>query len=188
MTRCVSMAFAICAAAAGSASADVFAFKDLDGFEKCMALDHLVETVKTDSGAQHRLLGPEEIQPRCVEAAVKLLTPTKNKELMFEFVKSTKRLSGPVQALPLISLLVDTSVVACNEIENYSVILRPLDDPPDRTYFPRSKSIIKRCLKDNDFRKDFLEEKDSENEHRAASACQILIEEKLVKTCKGAKP
>lgn len=188
MTQRITLALAIVAASTGVARADVFAFKDLDGFEKCMELDHLIESVKTDSGAQHRVLGPEEIQPRCVEAAVKLLTPTKNKDLMFEFVKSTKRLSAPVQALPIISILIDTSIAACNEMANYEVIMRPLDDPPDRVFFPKSKSIIKRCLKDKDFKKDFLDEKDSQDAHRAESACQILLEEKLVKACKGAKP
>jgi hypothetical protein len=181
------LALAITAGAFGTARADVFAFKDLDGFEKCMNLDHLIESTKTDSGEQHRILGPDEIQPRCVEAAVKLLTPTKNKDLMFDFVKSTKRLSGPVQALPLISLLVDTSLPMCNEMENYEVVMRPLDNPPDRWAFPRSKSIIKRCLKDKDFKKDFLEEKDSESGYRGENACAILLEEKLVKSCKGGK-
>ncbi len=183
----ICVALAIIAGSVATARADVFAFKDLDGFEKCMTLDHLVESTNTDSGAQHRLLGPREIQPRCVEAAVKLLAPTKNKDLMFEFVKATKRLSAPVQALPLIGLLVDTSLPTCNEIENYEVIMRPLDDPPDRWSYPRAKSIIKRCLKDNAFKKDFLEEQDSESGHRGANACQILLEEKLVKACKGGK-
>jgi len=36
----------------GVARADVFAFKDLDGFERCMQLDHLVEKVNTDNGSQ----------------------------------------------------------------------------------------------------------------------------------------
>src|SRR5262245_21903960 len=103
------LGLAIAAGTVGTAHADVFGVKDLDGFEKCMQLDHLIETVKTDSGAQHRILGPEEIQPRCVDAAVKLLQPSKNKELMAQFRESTRRLSGPALTLPIVSLIVDVS-------------------------------------------------------------------------------
>ena len=169
----------------GVARADVFAFKDLEGFEKCMQLDHLVETVKTDKGSQTRLLGPGEIQPRCIDASVKLVA--KNKDLAMDVVKSIKRLSAPVNALDVISVLVDLSLPACNEIEIYEVVMVPLDGTPDTTTFAKSKSIIKRCLKDKDFKKDFLDEKDSQNAHRAANACQILLDEKLVKACKGGK-
>jgi hypothetical protein len=185
--RITWLVIALAVAWASEARADVFAFKDLEGFEKCMQLDHLVESTKTADGEQHRMLDPEEIQEKCVAAAVKLLAPTKDKTLMFEFVKATKRLSGPSRALPLVSILIDAALPMCNEIENYEVIMRPLDDPPDRWAFPKAKSIIKRCLADKEFKKDFLEEKDSGEKTHAANACAILLEEKLVKSCKGSK-
>lgn len=170
------------------ARADVFAFKDLDGYEKCMQLDHLVETVNTDKGSQTRMLGEHEIQLRCIESAVKLLSASKNKDLMMDFVKATKRLSAPVNALDLISVLVDTSVVACNEMAVYEVLTRALSLPKDEKYYlTRVRSVVKRCLKDKDFRKDFLEEQDSSDANVSANACQILLEEKLVKSCKAAK-
>lgn len=170
------------------ARADAFAFKDLDGYEKCMALDHLVETVNTDKGSQTRLLSPLEIQQRCIAAAVKLVTGSKNKDLMMDFVKATKRLTAQENALELISPLVDTSVPACNEMAIYEVVLKGLSNSKDeRLYLPRARSIVKRCLKDAQFKKDFLEEQDSSDGNVAANACQILIEEKLVKACKGSK-
>jgi hypothetical protein len=46
---------------------------------------------------------------------------------------------------------------------------------------------VKRCLKDGEFKKDFLEEKDSSDSYLAANACTILLEEKLVKSCKETK-
>lgn len=177
----------IVAASASRARADVFAFKDLDGFDKCMRLDHLVESTRTSDGAQHRMLDQNEIQERCVDAAVKLLRPTKDKDLMFTFVKATTQLGGLERALPLVGVLVDTSLPMCNDIENYDVMLRPLDDPPDRWAFPRARSIIKRCLADKAFRKDFLDEKDNSDKQHAGNACAILLEEKLVKSCKGGK-
>lgn len=183
----IVLGLAIVAGSAATAHADVFAFKDLEGFEKCMSLDHLVESTRTDGGEQHRWLEPGEIQQRCVAAAVKLLAPTKNKDLALEFVKTTKRMSAPVQALPLIDLLVGWSLTTCNDMENYEVMMRPLDAPPDRWAFPRAKAIIKRCLKDGAFKKDFLDEQDSEEGHRGENACHILLEEKLVKACKGGK-
>ena len=171
-----------------AARADVFAFKDLEGFEKCMQLDHLVEKVTTDKGEQARLLGPLEIQMRCIEAAVKLLAPSKNKDLIMDFVKATKRLTAPENSLDLISVLVDTSLPACNELAIYEVLTRALSHPKeDKFYLTRVRSIVKRCLKDKDFRKDFLEEQDNADATIASNACQIMLEEKLVKSCKGSK-
>src|SRR5213078_2580541 len=170
------------------AHADVFAFKDLDGFERCMQLDHLVEKVNTDKGSQTRLLSPLEIQLRCIEAAVKLVSASKNKDLTMDFIKATKRLTAPENALDLIGVLVDTSIAACNDLVNYEVFIKALSYPRDNTfYLPRARSVVKRCLKDKEFKKDFLEEQDKSDAHVAANACQILLEEKLVKSCKGGK-
>ena len=169
--------------ASGAARADVFAFKDADGFEKCMQLDHLIEHVKTGDGAQTRILGPAEIQPRCVEAAAKLVAQTKDKQLASDCIAITRREAGPDLALDLVGALVDLSLPSCNPIEIYEILMHPLDSPPGRA-LAKAKPIIKRCLKDGDFKKDFLEEKDSGDATRAANACQILLEEKLVKACK----
>jgi len=170
------------------AYADIFVFKDLDGFEKCMQTDHLIEKVKTDTGSQTRILSPEEIRVRCLEAAAKLIAATKNKDMGLEFVKSTKRLSAPENALDLISPLVDFAVPACNEMAVYEVLLRGLSrDKEGNPVFAKTRSIVKRCLKDNEFKKDFLEEKDSSDAQVAANACGILLEEKLVKSCKASK-
>ncbi len=174
--------------AAGDARADAFGFKNHDGFEKCMQLDHLIETEHTTTGSETRVLAPEEIQPRCVAAAVKLVVQTKDAKLAGACIETTKRLSAPEQALDLIGALVDLSLPACNDIENYAVLLRPLSDGyVVAPYLAKSTGVIKRCLKDKDFRKDFLEEKDSGDETRAANACKILLGEKLVSACKGHK-
>lgn len=170
------------------AHADAFVFKDHDGFEKCMNLDHLVETVKTDKGEQSRFLQPDEIQPRCVEAGVKLVAGAKNKDLGMQLVATTKRLASPRLALDLVGATIDIAVAQCNEMAIYEVLMGPLGDFEDGSAdLKKTRPIIKRCLKDKTFAKDFMDEKDSEDAHRAAHACQILVEEKLVKTCKGAK-
>ena len=170
---------------AGPAHADVFAFKDAAGFEKCMQLDHLVEQVRTGDGAQTRVLGPDEIQPRCVDAAVKLIARTKDKALAFECVKITKREAAPELALDPIGGLVDLSLPACNDMEVYEVLMRPLSTGhQEERAKAKATAIIKRCLKDAAFKKDFMEEKDSGDEARAKNACRILLEERLVKACK----
>jgi hypothetical protein len=174
---------------AANAHADAFAFKDAAGFEKCMQLDHLIEHIKTADGGQARVLGPDEIQPRCIDAAVRLIARTKDKALAVECVAITKRETAPVMALDLIGALVDLSLPACNAMEVYEVLMRPLSsghDDDDRAT-AKATAIIKRCLKDKDFKKDFLDEKDSGDEARARNACRILLEEKLVKSCKGGK-
>src|SRR5258708_40083210 len=95
--------------------ADVFAFKDLEGFTKCMQLDHLVETEKTADGAQHRFLDESEIQQRCIAAAVKLLAKSKSKATYMDFIAVVKHSSYPLRAVDLISGLVDVSLPSCDD-------------------------------------------------------------------------
>jgi hypothetical protein len=179
---------ALASLVAADAYADAFAFKDAAGFEKCMQLDHLIEHVKTADGAQTRVLGPDEIQPRCIDAAVKLIARTKDKALASECVAITKRETAPVMALELIGALVDLSLPACNAMAAYEVLMQPLSSGhEDDRAAATATAIIKRCLKDKDFKKDFLDERASGDEARARNACRILLEEKLVKSCKGGK-
>jgi hypothetical protein len=180
------LAIAMLLAATGTARADVFAFKDLDGFEKCMQLDHLVEKVNTGKGSQTRVLGPVEIRLRCLESAARLVSASKDKDLIMSFVKAAKRLSAPENSLDLISALIDTSLPACNDLAVYEVLTKALSYPKDNShYLPRARAVVKRCLKDKDFRKDFLEEQDHRDPQVSGNACQILLEEKLVKSCKS---
>jgi hypothetical protein len=180
----------VIAGTAATAHADVFGFKDLDGYERCLQTDHLVETVKTDKGEQSRMLGPAEIQHRCIESAVKLLAPSKDKDLAMSFVKSTKRLAAPEGSLDLIHVLVDKSLPACNDMAVYEVLNRSLARPKStdaKSYFSKARAVAKRCLKDAQYRKDFLEEIDSANAQLSANACELLLEEKLVKSCPAKK-
>jgi hypothetical protein len=184
----VWLSLALLLATVRVARADVFAFKDLEGFEKCMQLDHLIEKVDTADGSQTRLLDPAEIQQRCIAAAVKLASARKDKDLTMELVKATKRLSGDANAIDLTGVLIDLSVPACNDMPVYEVFLAALAVPGDNTfYLPRVRRVVKRCLKDKQFRKDFLEEQDNGDASIARNACQILLDEKLVKSCKGGK-
>lgn len=171
----------------GAAQADVFEIKDHDSFEKCMTTDHLVETVNTAKGSQARLLGSLEIQLRCLEKGVAFVKAKKDKDVVLEFIKTTKRLSAPENALELVGALAEISPPGCNDMAGYTVLTRALSFPKDSgTLYSRAKVVIKRCLKDKDFKKDFLEEIDSGDENVAANSCQILLEEKLVKACKKA--
>jgi hypothetical protein len=179
---------ALLLATVGVARADVFAFKDLEGFENCMRLDHLIEKVDTAGGSQTRLLDPAEIQQRCIAAAVKLASARKDKDLTMELVKATRRLSGDANAIDLTGVLIDLSIAACNDMPVYEVFLAALAVPGDNTfYLPRVRRVVKRCLKDKQFRKDFLEEQDNGDASIARNACQILLDEKLVKSCKAGK-
>lgn len=171
----------------GAARADVFEIKDHESFEKCMTTDHLVETVNTAKGSQAKLLSQGEIQERCIGAGATFLRGKKDKDVALEFIKTTKRLSAHESALDLVGALAEFAPVGCNDMAGYTVLLRALSFPKDSgTLFARSKVVIKRCLKDKDFKKDFLEEVDSSDTHVAANSCQILLEEKLVKACKKA--
>jgi len=179
---------AMCLVLAGSVTTahaeDIFAFKDLEGYEKCLNTDHLVESTNTKDGSQKRLLSQIEIQLKCVDAAVKLLGQTKKKDQMADFIKATKRLSAWENSLDLINVLVDASLPDCNEMAYYEVLTKSLSAPRDNNrYFTRAKTVVKKCLKDKTFKADFLEEKDSSNSYLSENACVILLEEKLVKAC-----
>lgn len=187
---CARIAALALVCAPALAHADVFAFKDHDGFEKCMRTDHLVEEVKTDKGSQSRFLNEVDVQLRCIESAVKLLTPLKNKDTDLEFIATTKQLTAHENAVDLVGVLADHAVVGCNELSAYTVLTKALSRPKDTartSIYARAKAVVKRCLKDAQYRADFLEEKDSGDSYLAAAACEILTEEKLVKQCKGGK-
>jgi len=178
----------VLAGTAAPAAADIFVFKDVDGFTQCMQTDHLLEQVKTDGGSQSRLLTQDEIQVRCVAAGAKLIGSTKNKEQGLAFVEATKRLASQELSIDLIVPLSGYAATACNEMAVYEVLLRGLDRSRDgNAVYAKTRTSVKSCLKDAQFKKDFLEEKDSAHPQIADNACQILLEEKLVKACKGSK-
>jgi hypothetical protein len=171
----------------GVAHADVFAFNDVDGFEKCMRVDFLVETVHTKDGDQSRAVDQNEIQARCVEAAAHLVATTRKPDLGIALVHSARRLGSSPGALPIADATTAVALPPCNDLELYSTLLEPLSREDNDPLLARSRGVIKRCLADRDFRKDFIDEKDSDDAKRATNACRILVEEKLVKSCKGAK-
>jgi hypothetical protein len=171
------------------ARADVFSFKDLDGFEKCLATDHLLETVKTPDGTQERLLNQVDVQLRCIETAVPVLTAAKNKDLDLAFATAVKRMSAWENALDLLNVLVDHSLAGCNESLTFQVLLKALGRPKDTGragYVPRAQALARKCLKDKQFRADFMEEKDRQDHTLSANVCEVLRDEKLVKSCPGA--
>lgn len=177
-------ALAVLVLATRAHAEDIFAFKDLEGYEKCLSTDHLLESTTTKDGAQKRLLSQIEIQLKCVDAGVKLTQQTKKKDLTADFIKATKRLSAWENAVDLINVLVDQSQPDCNEMAYYEVLTKALSAPRDgNRYWPRTKTVVTKCLEDKQFRADFLEEKDRSNVYLSANACAILLERKLVKAC-----
>lgn len=167
-------------------AAAVFAFTDLDGFEACLKTDHVVEKVKTAAGSETRVLDAAEVQLRCIDAAVKVIAPAKRKDLDLAFIASTRRLSAPINALDLASVLVDHGLDNCNDLAAYELITEALSRArnDDRTsVFARGKALARRCLKDKTFVVDFKDEQ-SKPDPLGANACELLREEKLVSTCK----
>jgi hypothetical protein len=170
--------------------ADAFEIRDLDGFEACMELDELLVTVKTADGTQTRLLNPIEIQTRCISSAAQFLAASKDKDKIMGFVDAVKRLSASENALELIDLVIRVSPPSCDDLEVYEVLVTALDHPdqPRGGYVARAQPIVARCLKNPAFRKDFVEELQSHDRNLATHACVILVQEKIVTSCKGSKP
>lgn len=168
------------------AGKSVFNFSDLNGYEKCLRQDHLIETVKTDSGAQTRALDPFEIRARCVQEASKILSKEKNPETLMSYLKATKRLSNVENSLEIAQLLANVSSKACNDMDTYLVIKEALSVPKNRgadSQLKKADKVVRTCLKDAEFKKDFMEELDSSDAYLKANTCDILLEEKLVKSC-----
>jgi hypothetical protein len=172
------------------ARADAFEIRDLDSFEACMELDELLVTVKTADGTQTRLLNPIEIQTRCISSAAQFLAASKDKDKIMGFVDAVKRLSASENALELIDLVIRVSPPSCDDLEVYEVLVTALDHPdqPRGGYVARAQPIVARCLKNPAFRKDFVEELQSHDRNLATHACVILVQEKVVTSCKGRKP
>ncbi len=182
----IALSLAILGAAATPARADVFAFKDVAGFERCMQLDHLVETVHTGEGAQTRWLDPGEIQARCIDAAMKLLASSKKPDEIIAFVKVVSRLSAPENAIGLGGLSAAVAPAACNDIAIYEAAIAGLAHNND-PYVDRAKALARSCLKDGEFRKDFSDELKNGDAHVRAHACDVLVAARLVKSCEGSK-
>lgn len=178
---------ALALAAGANARADVFKFSDVAGYEKCLQTDHLMERTDTAEGAQGRFLNATDVQIKCVESAGKMFSKKKDVAMMKEFVKTTKRHTAHENAIEIVAPLVKASVAACNDIEVYEVIKKTLSRPKDNSpssYFQRGKQVTLSCLKDKEFKQDFLEEKDSSDSYLSENACGILMEQKLVQSCK----
>jgi len=184
------LAAAVLGAMTVRAHADAFDIKDLDGFEQCLQLDELLVTVRTADGTQTRLLGPREIQPRCITAGAQLLASSKDKAKIISFVDAVKRLSAAENALELVDLLTRVALPTCNDELVYDVLTAALEHPdkPRVGYVARATPIAARCLKDKSFRKDFSDELKSADKNLATHACDILLQEKVVTSCKGSKP
>ncbi len=168
------------------ARADLFAFKTLEGFEKCLQMDHLVESTKTETGDQTRLLGQVELQMRCIERAVAVLEPLKSKATDLDFIGSVKRLSAPENSVALVAVLVGHALSGCNELAAYEVLTKTLSHPKNTnpsSNYAKAKNVVKQCLKDKEFRADFLEEKDRPDAYLSKNACEVLMEENVVKSC-----
>lgn len=170
-----------------AAHADIFKFSDVEGYEKCLTTDHLVERTNTSTGDQGRFLNATDVQIKCTQSAGKMFQSSKDVATMKEFVKTTKRNTAPENAIEIVAPLVKASVAACNDMEVYEVLKKILSGPSDdsaSSYFQKGKKVVLACLKDKEFKKDFLEEKDSDNSYVSENACAILREQKLVSSCK----
>jgi hypothetical protein len=170
-----------------AARADVFAFKDLEGYQKCLRTDHLVESDRTGTRTQTQYRGKLDVQVRCVEAAVALLAKEQNKDTLIRYVKATFAETAQANAIDLVALLAKADRPSCNEKMIYDVLLDifsgPRSDAADSLY-QRAKKVAKLCLSDKTFRQDFTEELNSTpGSYRADAACEILTEEKIVKSC-----
>jgi len=164
---------------------DIFAFTDTAGFEACLRLQSLVLATNASGGGQTRTLGPVEIQSRCADAALQRVTRVPSSDVN-AYIEVARRVGiHPGLALDLVDLFVRRSRSACNDSRIYDLLADVFDRIPTGAGpdVAHTKAIIVRCLKDPEFRKDFLEELQSHDKSMAARACEILTDQKLVTSC-----
>ncbi len=171
------------------ADADIFNFTDIKGFETCLQTQQLKEIETVAGSQQEHWFTQIELQQRCIQNAIKILkSGSFSSANILDYVKTTKRESAHEQSLDLIQVLVEKNLKECNNMEVYSVVKKALSHPQDYpsvqgSYFEKTKQILKFCMKDIEFKKDFIEEKDSTDQYLADNVCQVLLTEKIIKSC-----
>jgi hypothetical protein len=170
------------------AAADIFAFKDMDGFEKCLRQDHLVETSKAGDKKQSRFLDKTEVQYRCFESATSHLSKEKKPEVVTEWIKTAMKNSNRANAIDLMKILAGLDLKKCNDSMVYDTILDIFSGPKSddkKSLYQRAKAVTKICLKDPTFKTDFMDEQDSTpGGYRYDAVCDVLKGEGLIKECK----
>jgi hypothetical protein len=168
--------------------ADIFAFKNTDGFEKCLQQDHLVETSKGGGGKQSRFLDKMQIQYRCFESATALLSNEKKLPTVLEWVKTAFEHSAHANAIDLLKILASLDVKKCNDKMIYNTILDIFSGPistDKKSLYQRGKSVALICLKDSTFKADFLEEQNSTpGGYQFNAVCDVLMSAGIIKACK----
>jgi hypothetical protein len=178
-----------------TASADIFSFKDTEGFEKCLQNTHLVEAVKTKTGEQRRLLSKLDVQERCLERAKSYLTTERKKlskkvqeaAVIGSWVKVATKNTARSNAIDLIGLQVSLDARRCNDETIYDVFLSILSTPAHddaKSLYQRGRSAIVTCLGNKQFKKDFFDEQNAtRSSHRYRNVCEILKSKKQIKKC-----
>ncbi len=174
-----------------TAQASIFSFKDESGYEKCLNTDS-IEEISSDGGKmEKRWLHGQELKERCAEKAVALAERQKDGGKLLEMVELTRRKAGPQLALPLAQHLVKLKISYCNDMKVYDLILKTLQHPVStkvaKEDFEQAKKLVASCVKDKEFKTDFIEEQSNGDSFISKNACQILQDLKIVKTCEAKK-
>jgi hypothetical protein len=169
-------------------AAGLWDFSDLAGFEKCMQQDHVFEKNKTQDGSQERFLGKHEIQPHCMDTALKLLAAPANKNQPLEYLKVTRLKSAHENALPFALLYVKSDKAGCEDVDVYETLKEGLSHPanyptPAKPYFTTAGEMVKVCLANANFKKDIVADIDSGDAYFKKNICTILKQEKVSSSC-----
>jgi hypothetical protein len=172
---------------AGNAAADIFDIKNEQNFTDCMSSDHLIET-KGDKVKQSKYLSSLDIQERCISAAKKHLAKEKDPKVIANWIAISNKYSHRDNAIDLIGLQVKLAVKTCNDKDIYdrvmSIMAMPSKKDPESLY-QRGWNVIRTCLKDKQFKEDFMDEQDSsKSSYQYTNVCEVLMGEKLIKKCK----
>ncbi len=161
-----------------------FEFKDLAGFKTC--LDQKVIVLEKDQAKS--LLTKNDILIKCHERSLELVKNEKNKAVIKEYIEVIKTQFKKEEALPHLAYLVKLDAKECNPMPHYEVIMLGLSHPEhyptkDYSYVAMAKEVVGVCLKDSEFKTDFMEEKETTDTYKKTNVCQILVAQKLAPKC-----
>lgn len=186
-SRPIAVLFLLAVISLDKAKADIFAFNSPGGFEKCLRNTHLVETSSTKTGNQKKYLNKIDIQERCFQKATDVLKGTKDAGEIEKWISVGFNNSDNANSIDLIGLKVKLEKNACNDSKIYDTFLRILRGPSSKdplTLYQRARSAIKTCLKDKQFKEDFIEEQNAtKGSYQHTNVCDILVSEGVIKRC-----
>ncbi len=161
---------------------DLFQFADGPGYERCLRQP-------PPKVGKHSMEKLEIIEKCLVQAEKTVAANPKDLARIKAFLEITRVNSAPENALAFVGAWIKLDLHACEDPESYDILMLALGHPDaypsnSHSFAKISRGLVKQCLMDADFKKDAIEELETNDDsYVKKNLCQILTASKLVKKC-----